>query len=313
MKKEALNPFLPLHAYHPDGEPHVFGNRVYLFGSHDKENGKTFCMLDYEFWSALVDDLSGWTGKGVNYSAKQDPLSSETMQYMYAPDCVQGSGGRYYLYYCLSGDKGRGGYSNPISVAVCDTPDGKYEYWGCVRNPDGSPMTQLVCFDPAEINDEGTIRLYFGSTMPWLDHVWPRGLKNRMLSKLLGKSREAVEKGVLGFYHVTLADDMLTVTSEPRHIDDSISGAVCAFLYDTVCGIRVSGERRFTVAPQPGGTLTQAEASWLSPYGEVKSRWEKTENRTNFEIEIPSNATATITLPDGKTETVNAGRYRYEI
>ena len=174
-------------------------------------------------------------------------------------------------------------------------------------------MTQFVCFDPAEINDEGTIRLYFGSTMPWLDHVWPRGLKNRMLSKLLGKSREAVEKGVLGFYHVTLADDMLTVTSEPRHIDDSISGAVCAFLYDTVCGIRVSGERRFTVAPQPGGTLTQAEASWLSPYGEVKSRWEKTENRTNFEIEIPSNATATITLPDGKTETVNAGRYRYEI
>ena len=90
-------------------------------------------------------------------------------------------------------------------------------------------------------------------------------------------------------------------------------GAVCAFLYDTVCGIRVDGERHFTIAPQPGGTLTQASASWLSPYGEVKSRWEKAENSTCFEIEIPTNTTATITLPNGKTETVNAGRYRYEI
>ena len=224
MKTEALNPFLPLHAYHPDGEPHVFGDRVYLFGSHDKENGETFCMLDYEFWSAPVDDLSDWSSKGVNYSARQDPLYSETMQYMYAPDCVHGKDGTYYLYYCLSGDKGQGGYSNPISVAVCDTPDGKYEYLGCVRNPDGSPMTHLVCFDPAVINDDGTIRLYFGSTMPWLDHIWPRGLKNRLLSKILGKPREAVEKGVLGSYHVTLADDMLTVTSEPKRIDDSISG-----------------------------------------------------------------------------------------
>ncbi len=225
MKKEALNPFLPLHAYHPDGEPHVFGDRIYLFGSHDKENGETFCMLDYEFWSAPVDDLSDWTSKGVNYSASQDPLSGETMKYMYAPDCVQGNDGRFYLYYCLSGEKGRGGYSNPVSVAVSDTPDGKYEYLGAVRNPDGTPMTQLVCFDPAVINDEGTVRLYFGSTMPWLDHIRPKGLKNRLLSGILGKPKEAVEKGVLGAYHVTLSDDMLTITGGPRRIDSGISGA----------------------------------------------------------------------------------------
>ena len=49
MKKEAVNPFLPEDVYIADGEPHVFGDRVYLFGSHDKENGDTFCMLDYEF------------------------------------------------------------------------------------------------------------------------------------------------------------------------------------------------------------------------------------------------------------------------
>ena len=40
MKKQAFNPFLPINTYIPDGEPHVFGDRVYLFGSHDKEGGE---------------------------------------------------------------------------------------------------------------------------------------------------------------------------------------------------------------------------------------------------------------------------------
>ena len=42
MDRQALNPFLPLHTYIPDGEPHVFGDRVYLYGSHDKEGGEYF-------------------------------------------------------------------------------------------------------------------------------------------------------------------------------------------------------------------------------------------------------------------------------
>lgn len=104
--KTACNPFLPLNAYIPDGEPHVFGDRLYLFGSHDQEGGDTFCALDYEFFSCPVDDLSDWTSRGINYSAKQDPLYSEERPYMYAPDVVQGNDGRFYLYYCLSGYRG---------------------------------------------------------------------------------------------------------------------------------------------------------------------------------------------------------------
>ena len=59
--------------------------------------------------------------------------------------------------------EGAGGYANPVSVAVCDSPDGKYQYHGVVRNPDGTPYLDFVCFDPAVMNDEGTIRLYFGT------------------------------------------------------------------------------------------------------------------------------------------------------
>ena len=135
------NPFLPLNTYIADGEPHVFGNRVYLFGSHDKAGGDTYCMRNYEFWSAPVKDLETWSCKGVSYRADQDPLYGEKLKYMYAPDVVQGNDGRFYLYYCMSGEKGAGGYGGPISVAVCDTPDGHYECYGFVRNPDGSPIT----------------------------------------------------------------------------------------------------------------------------------------------------------------------------
>ena len=77
-----------------------------------------YCMLDYEFWSAPVNDLSDWSSKGVNYSSSQDPLSKKSnRRYMYAPDCVRGNDGKYYLYYCLSGDNGVGCYYGPISVA----------------------------------------------------------------------------------------------------------------------------------------------------------------------------------------------------
>ena len=52
MKTQCHNPYLPLCEHIPDGEPHVFGDRLYIFGSHDMENGNEFCELDYVSWSA---------------------------------------------------------------------------------------------------------------------------------------------------------------------------------------------------------------------------------------------------------------------
>ena len=105
MKKYAYNPILPLDKYIPDGEPHVFDGRVYLFGSHDREGGNTFCELDYEFFSAPIDDLSNWSSNGINYCSKQDALYTNERPYMYAPDVVRGNDGKYYLYYCLAGKR----------------------------------------------------------------------------------------------------------------------------------------------------------------------------------------------------------------
>ena len=89
-------------------------------------------------------------------------------------------------------------------------------------------------------------------------------------------------------------------------------GAVCQWLFDTVAGIRAAGENRFVIAPVPGGALTHAEATYLSLFGKVESRWEKMYNKVKFEIHIPANCTAEIRLPNGRVESVNAGRYQYE-
>ena len=40
---QVYNPYLPLTTYIPDGEPHVFGDRVYIYGSHDAIGGNVYC------------------------------------------------------------------------------------------------------------------------------------------------------------------------------------------------------------------------------------------------------------------------------
>ena len=57
MRHPGVNPYLPLWEYVPDGEPHVFGDRVYLYGSHDRFNGYNFCLNDYVGWSAPVTGM----------------------------------------------------------------------------------------------------------------------------------------------------------------------------------------------------------------------------------------------------------------
>ena len=89
-------------------------------------------------------------------------------------------------------------------------------------------------------------------------------------------------------------------------------GAVCQWLFDTCAGIRVAGERHFTIAPTPGEGLDHAEASYASPYGMVRSRWERTDGKLVYSVEIPSNCTADIVLPDGRTEMIGAGVHTYE-
>jgi len=156
MKKQAFNPYLPSWEYIPDGEPHVFGDRVYVYGSHDRANGAVFCLGDYVCYSASIDDLSDWRYEGVIYCKEQDKANDGRMV-LYAPDVTQGSDGRYYLYYVY--DK-----ISIVSVAVCDTPAGKYEFYGYVHYKDGTRLGErkgdMAQFDPAVLTEGKNTYLY---------------------------------------------------------------------------------------------------------------------------------------------------------
>ena len=90
-------------------------------------------------------------------------------------------------------------------------------------------------------------------------------------------------------------------------------GAVCEWLFKTMCGIRVDGENHFTIAPRPGGHFTYAKAKYDSVYGTVESSWHKKDGTLTFDITVPTNCTAEIILPNEETKTVCSGRYCMEI
>lgn len=159
MKKQAFNPYLPSWEYIPDGEPYVFGDRVYVYGSHDFYNGHVFCLGDYVCWSAPVDDLGNWRYEGVIYPKTADPLNREGKMCLYAPDVTVGPDGKYYLYYVLD-------HVSVVSVAVCDAPAGEYEFYGYVHYADGIRLGEKPGdepqFDPGVLTEGDKIYLYTG-------------------------------------------------------------------------------------------------------------------------------------------------------
>lgn len=88
-------------------------------------------------------------------------------------------------------------------------------------------------------------------------------------------------------------------------------GAVCEWLFRGMCGIQISGENRFVIAPRPGGSLIHAEAEYTSVYGTVKSGWTRENGQTVYSVTIPANCEAEIRLPGGRSETVKTGEYRF--
>lgn len=90
-------------------------------------------------------------------------------------------------------------------------------------------------------------------------------------------------------------------------------GAVCEWLFKSMCGINVDGENHFVIAPKPGGSFTFAKAQYKSIFGTVQSAWEIKNGKTVYTVEIPANTTADIVLPNGTEQTLVAGKYCFEV
>lgn len=249
MKQQVMNPYLPSWEYVPDGEPRVFGERVYVYGSHDHFGGPLFCMNDYVCWSAPVDDLSDWKYEGVIYRKNQDPKNKSGRRCMYAPDVVQGTDGRYYLYYAFD-------FLGIISVAVCDEPAGEYQFYGYVRFQDGhlwgERSGEPFPFDPGVlVDDDGKVYLY-------------SGFATRIPAVASGFHRLTNPGGVC----VELAPDMLTIVQGPTVLfpRKGLPGAFENHAFFEASSIRkVDGQYCFIYSSQHNHELCYAMGE--SPFG----------------------------------------------
>lgn len=160
MKEQVFNPYLPLNEYVPDGEPHVFDGRIYIYGSHDEARGTAYCTGHYVTWSAPVDNLKEWRYEGEIYQRTQDPSNREDKMQLWAPDVAKGADGRYYIYYCFS-------FYPEIGIGVSDSPAGPFEFYGHVKYPEGvnggKVLSEFLPFDPGVLaDDDGRVYLYYG-------------------------------------------------------------------------------------------------------------------------------------------------------
>lgn len=93
-------------------------------------------------------------------------------------------------------------------------------------------------------------------------------------------------------------------------LDHYSKGAVCEWLFGDMCGIKVSGENEFTIAPKAGGKFTFAECEYQSVYGKVSCGWQRENGKVTYKIVIPANTTAKVILPSGE-KTLTAGKYEF--
>ena len=95
-------------------------------------------------------------------------------------------------------------------------------------------------------------------------------------------------------------------------LDHYSKGAVSEWVFSEMCGIKVSGENEFTIAPKVGGKFTFAKCEYQSVYGKVSCGWERQNGKTTYKIVIPANTTAKVVLPSGE-KTLTAGEYKYTV
>ena len=78
-------------------------------------------------------------------------------------------------------------------------------------------------------------------------------------------------------------------------------GSVGEWLYGHVAGISTDpdhpGFKRIVIAPHPGPGLTFANASYDSVHGRIVSNWKKEAGQATYDVTIPANTLATVSIP----------------
>lgn len=190
--------------YMADPAVHVFGDRLYIYPSHDRDsgasendNGDHFEMKDYHVFS--TDDPM--EGEVVDHGKVLDtadiPWAGRQLW-----DCdVAEKDGKYYMYFPLK-DKNDVFH---IGVAVAECPEGPF-----VPQPD--PIRGSYSIDPAVFRDGDDYLMYFGG-------LWGGQLQRYRDNKALEEPHlEPDDAPAIPSRVVRLTADMMQLAEEPRAV-----------------------------------------------------------------------------------------------
>ena len=154
----AQNPLI-MDQYTADPSARVFGDRVYVFPSHDilategKGRRDWFCMEDYHVFSSA--NLTDWTDHGMIVQQNKVPWVKPNSYSMWAPDCIEKNGKFYFYFPSTPKDTVNFKKGFTVGVAIADKPEGPYI-------PEPNPIKGISGIDPnVFIDKDGQAYLYW--------------------------------------------------------------------------------------------------------------------------------------------------------
>lgn len=188
-----------------DPAVHVFGDRLYVYPSHDREsgipendNGDHFDMNDYHVFSTSDIETEPLKDHGVVLKVSDIPWAGRQLW-----DCdVACKNGKYFMYYPLKDQND----IFRIGIAISDSPTGPF-----VPQPD--PIRGSYSIDPAVFEDiDGTFYMYFGG-------LWGGQLQRYKDNKALESAHlPSGSETALPSRVARLTDDMLGFAENPQPI-----------------------------------------------------------------------------------------------
>jgi hypothetical protein len=142
--------------YTADPTARVFGDKVYLYPSHDiippaGQRQDWFCMEDYHVFSS--ENLTDWTDHGMIVTQNKVPWVKPDSYSMWAPDCIERNG-KYYFYFPSTPTGGRG---FGVGVAIADSPVGPFI-------PEPEPIKGINGIDPCVLQaSDGNAYIFWGA------------------------------------------------------------------------------------------------------------------------------------------------------
>ena len=168
----AQNPLIT-NQYTADPSARVFGDRVYVYPSHDiphspgKGRANWFVMEDYHVFSSA--NLTDWTDHGMIVTQNEVPWVKPDSYSMWAPDCIYRNG-KYYFYFPSTSKDTTKVRGFTIGVAVADKPTGPFV-------PQSEPIKNVKGIDPnVFIDKDGQAYLYWSQ-----GNIYGAKLKENML------------------------------------------------------------------------------------------------------------------------------------